>query len=110
MSAYVEFDTTAEFTPDVVVAASVEHDVSAVLIGHDALPPAFFDLSTRTAGELTHRLVMYGVQLACVVPGLPAQSERFREFAREANRGDQFRFFESRSAAVAWLATGPQNH
>ena len=46
---------------------------------------------------------MYGVRLACVVPDLSAHFERFREFAREANRGDQFRFFASRGSAVAWL-------
>ena len=103
MSAFAEFEPLDEFTPSAVVAACFEQGEQAVLIDRDALPTAFFDLRTGVAGELTQRLTLYGVRLACVVPDLPAQSERFQEFAREANRGRSFRFFASQADAVAWL-------
>lgn len=105
MSTFIEFDPTWEFSPNAVVAASVEHSAEGILVGRDALPPAFFDLSTRIAGDLTQRLGLYGVRLACVVPDLAEHSERFREFAREANQGDQVRFFESRASAGEWLGS-----
>ncbi len=103
MSPFAEFTDADAFTPYAVLAACVEQGEQALLIDRSALPPAFFDLRTRLAGELTQRLAQYGVRLACVVPDLEAQPERFREFAREANRGQAFRFFETRDAAVRWL-------
>ena len=52
------------------------------------------------------KLVDYRVRMAAVVPDLAGCPERFREFAREANRGRQFRFFATREAALAWLHAG----
>ncbi len=103
MRAFIEFEPHGAFTPAAVAAACVEQGEQAILIDRDALPPAFFDLSTGVAGELAQRLTLYGVRLACVVPDLSAHSERFQEFAREANQGRQFRFFDSREDATAWL-------
>lgn len=103
MHTFTELQPSGEITPSAVVAACYEQDTYAVLINHLVLPPEFFDLSTGMAGELTNRLTLYSIRLACVVPDLSVQSERFQEFAREANQGTQFRFFGSRDEAVAWL-------
>lgn len=103
MSTFAEFALLDEFSPSAIVATCFEQDAQALLIDRDALPAGFFDLRTGIAGELAQRLTLYGIRLACVVPDLTAHSERFQEFAREANRGRQFRFFGSRRDAVAWL-------
>jgi len=103
MSPFAEFDASDAFSPHAVAAAGLFQDGRALLIDRAALPDAFFDLRTGLAGELTQRLSLYGIRLACVVPDLAAQPERFREFAREANRGDVIRFFEMRDAAERWL-------
>jgi len=89
--------------PGAAVIRCVEHGAGAILFDHGALPSAFFDLSTGVAGELAQKLANYGVRMAAVVPDLSVHSARFQDFAREANRGQQLRFFATRGEAVAWL-------
>ena len=105
MSDFAEYKPDGDFAPMDVVAACFEKGTQALLIDRPALPPEFFDLRTGVTGELVQKLTQYGIRLACVVPDLGAQPERFQEFAREANRGSRARFFESRNGAVAWLET-----
>ena len=90
------------------VLSGVEQGARALLFDAGALRTAFFDLSTGVAGELSQKLVNYGLRMAAVVPDLSAHSERFQDFAREANRGRQFRFFPTRAEAVAWLEAGAE--
>jgi hypothetical protein len=85
------------------VIRCIEHGARALLLDRDALPAAFFDLSTGVAGELVQKLTNYHIRMAGVVPDLSVHSPRFREFAREANAGQQFRFFATRGAAIEWL-------
>lgn len=103
MPAY--FEPAGPIDPLAAVVACIEHDAPALLLDAGALPAAFFDLRTGVAGELVQKLVNYGIRLAAVVPDLDAQPPRFREFAREANGGRQFRFFATRSDAIDWLAS-----
>ncbi|MBN1424043.1 DUF4180 domain-containing protein [Candidatus Fermentibacteria bacterium] len=106
MSTFIEFEPQDNFDPSSIVAQCIEQDTRSILLDQDALPPAFFDLSTGIAGELMQRLTTYGIQMASVVPNVSAHSQRFQEFAREANRGHQFRFFPKREAAIQWLEPG----
>ena len=98
-----------EVGPDAVRDASelvgrvLGSGTGALLLAVGALPPAFFELRTGFAGELVQKLVNYQIRTAAVVPDLGAYSERFREFAREANAGRQLRFFATRAEAVDWL-------
>jgi PadR family transcriptional regulator, regulatory protein AphA len=101
--AFFEADGAPLGDPAAAVVRCIEHGSRALLFDAEALPDAFFDLSTGVAGELVQKLVNYHVRMAAVVPDLAARSARFREFAREANAGRQFRFFETREDAVAWL-------
>ena len=105
MSSYAEYKLDGDFVPMDVVATCFEQSTQALLIDRPALPPEFFDLRTGITGELVQKLTQYGIRLACVVPDLHAQPERFQEFAREANRGRRARFFESKGDAVGWLDT-----
>jgi hypothetical protein len=70
--------------------------------GH--LPAAFFDLSSRQAGELLQRPRTYGIRLAVLVPpeGV-ATSRRFGEMVAEERRGREFAVFNERPAAEMWL-------
>jgi hypothetical protein len=104
--AFFEEDGAHPFEPAAVVTRCIEHGASALLLDGEALPAAFFDLSTGVAGELVQKLVNYGIRMAAVVPDLASRSLRFREFAGEANRGTQFRFFATREEAVRWLSGG----
>lgn len=77
---------------------------------HDALlypanlPPAFFDLSSRIAGEYLQKWRNYRIRVALVAPpGSVTFSSRFGEMAAEEATGSAFRMFDTRDAAVAWL-------
>lgn len=103
MSSYTEYRPDGDFAPMDAVAACFERGAQALLMDRPSLPPAFFDLRTGVAGELVQKLTQYGIRLACVVPDLEDQPERFQEFARESNRGLRVRFFASRAEAAAWF-------
>ncbi|MBB4635376.1 DUF4180 domain-containing protein [Longimicrobium terrae] len=92
------------FDPRAVITACIESGSHALLMDHDALPPAFFDLSTGAAGALVQGLTQYEIRMAGVVPDASIHSRPFQDFAREANRGRWFRFFPDREQAVAWLS------
>lgn len=76
----------------------------AALLYAANLPPAFFDVSTGQAGEILQKLRTYGIRLAVVAqPGIPLSS-RFGEMVADERRGAHFGMFETRQAAVEWLA------
>jgi hypothetical protein len=107
MSTYYEFELPANgaFEPRVAVADCIENGADALLFDQGTLPPAFFDLSSGIAGDLLHRLSVYRMRLAAVVPDPSVHSPRFQEFMREANKGRAYRFFPHRDDAIQWLAT-----
>jgi len=88
-----------------LVEASYERQVRAFLLDHSVLPPEFFDLRTRFAGEFVQKVVNYGLRVAAVFPPDPGHGERFREFVGELRGGHAFRTFETRADAEAWLAS-----
>jgi hypothetical protein len=100
---YIELGEGGALDPRAVVESCIESDARSVLADESALPPAFFDLGTGLAGELLHKLSTYRLRLAGIVPDASVHPTRFQEFLREANRGDQFRFFTTRDEAIQWL-------
>ncbi|GAB4144177.1 MAG: hypothetical protein Fur0021_00540 [Candidatus Promineifilaceae bacterium] len=105
MSTYFEPTPTDPFDPTKVVRSCIESGAHALLLDKAALPPHFFDLSSGMAGELLHKLSVYRMRMAAVVSDPSAHSANFQAFVREANKGNQFRFFSTRQEAVAWLET-----
>lgn len=89
------------FDPREIVTRCIESGADGLLL--EGPPPAFFDLSSGVAGDLVHRLSLYGIRMAAVVPDVAAHSGPFQDFAREANRGAQFRFATTREEAIRWL-------
>ncbi len=98
-------DDSSRLRPQDLVGACMEHDSRRLLLDHGSLPADFFDLSSGVAGELVQKLTNYGIRMAAVVPDLGVHSTSFRDFAREANQGAPFRFFQARGEAVEWLTT-----
>jgi hypothetical protein len=101
---FFEPDPASAFSPQAIIAGCFENGARAVLLDQDCLPPDFFDLSTGVAGDLLHRLSVYQLRLAAVVPEPQRHSATFQAFVCEANRGAQFRFYATRTEALAWLA------
>lgn len=88
------------------VEASYEHQTRAFLLDGGLLPPEFFDLRTRFAGEFVQKLVNYRLRVAAVFPPDADRGERFREFVDELRSGPTFRTFDQRAEAEAWLRGG----
>lgn len=86
-----------------IVSASYESNSNKVLLRAEQLPPEFFELQTRFAGEFIQKLVNYRLYVAAVFEEYRAYSERFREYIGEARRGQQFRSFSLEEEAVLWL-------
>jgi len=103
MADYFEPDPVGALDPTGILTGCIESGARAVLLDQAGLPPEFFDLSSRVAGDLLHKLSTYQVRLAAVVPDPGVHSGPFQDFAREANRGREFRFFPTRAEAIDWL-------
>jgi hypothetical protein len=105
MVAFFEAPADGRLDPTALVGGCLDRRSGALLLDRPALPDAFFDLSSGLAGELVQKLTNYRIRMAAVVPDLDGQPLRFREFAREANAGRQFRFCATRAEALDWLAS-----
>ncbi|MET4578679.1 DUF4180 domain-containing protein [Ottowia thiooxydans] len=86
-----------------IVSSSYENDSSKILLRGKQLPPEFFDLQTRFAGEFIQKLVNYRFRIAGVFGEHEILNERFREYVAEARTGRQFRSFSTESEAIFWL-------
>ena len=98
-----EVSNSGKFDPVDTVTECIERGASNLLVDDGGFPADFFDLSTGVAGELVHRLTLYRIRLAGVIPDLSIHGVRFREFVAEANTGQAFHFFPTREEAVRWL-------
>ena len=84
-----------------VLSHSLSHN-GLVLLEHE-LAPAFFDLSTRIAGEMFQKIVNYHSHLAIVVAEPARYGERFSELVYEHRDHPFVRFFNNQPAAELWL-------
>jgi len=80
-------------------------DVGAnlLLVSDGALHRDFFDLSTGLAGVISLKHSTYRVKTAIVIDMESIQSQRFREWAGECNRGREIRFCANLQDAEEWL-------
>ncbi|QSB04905.1 DUF4180 domain-containing protein [Natronoglycomyces albus] len=83
--------------------------VDVIAIPVSRLHQDFFDLSTRTAGEIMLKGANYGVALAVLGDIEPWRhgSAAFDDFVRESNRGTNMWFQTNREEFEARLATRP---
>lgn len=90
---------------NLLIEACFFYRARAALLYAPNLPAQFFDLSSRQAGEILQKLRNYQLRLAVVrPPGSVALSRRFEELMIEERREPYFGLFESRDAALAWIA------
>lgn len=106
MSSIFEYVRRADkqFSTETIIAECIENGHDALLLDGTTLPDVFFDLSTGVTGTLVHRLSMYGIRMAVVVPDVSVYSKSFQDFVREANNGKQFHFSATKKEAVDWLS------
>src|SRR5690348_9012009 len=72
-----------------LIAAAREHRAALVAIPVERLAGTFFDLKTRTAGEILQKFVTYGVRVAIIgdISGHLSVSASLRDFVSECNGG-----------------------
>ena len=102
------WDTPLRSSGDVaeLVGRCVEGGARAVLLDAKGVSAELLDLRSGVAGELLQKLQNYRLRLAGVIAAEQRLAGRFRELVLEANRGAEFRFFETRTEAEAWLGGG----
>ena len=68
---------------------AIEHQANWLAIPAARLDPAFFQLRTGIAGEITQKFVLYGYKLAIVgdISQFTQESKALRDFILECNRG-----------------------
>ncbi|MBT8145556.1 MAG: DUF4180 domain-containing protein [Gammaproteobacteria bacterium] len=76
---------------------------SGIVLNERDLAPAFFDLSTRIAGELFQKIINYHSLLAIVVVDPARYGERFSELVHEHQDHSHIRFFKNQTDAELWL-------
>lgn len=86
-----------------VLEACFEHDSRSLLLYSENLTARFFDLSSGEAGTILQKLRNYQVRLAVVRAPELRLSQRFTELMADESQGQDFRLFDDRAAAEAWL-------
>jgi hypothetical protein len=96
--------STSDDTSD-LIGNAWSQGVSTIAIPVARLDPAFFDLSTRKAGDITQKLVNYRLRLVIVgdVSAFEAASGAFRDYVWESNRGDHVWFVPDEAALTERL-------
>lgn len=88
---------------DLMATVNYTEGASKIVLQQGQLTEAFFDLSTRIAGDILQKFVNYGVKLAIVGNFTDVSSKSLRDFIYESNHGKQLFFVESVEAAVQAL-------
>jgi len=103
MPSFHEPSTAVPFDAHAICASCIENAADGLLLDEARLPASFFDLSSGQLGALLHELTKYRRRLAVIVPDVGRYSTSFRDWATEANRGNQFHVAQTRDEAVRWL-------
>lgn len=89
-----------------VLEACFDHASKRLLLYPENLTAQFFDLSSGEAGTILQKLRTYDIRLAVVRTPTLQLSRRFAELMADENQGQDFRLFDDRPAAEAWLCGG----
>jgi hypothetical protein len=96
--------STRDETSDLIGNAWVEN-ASVIAVPIERLDPGFLDLSSGFAGELTQKVVNYGLKLAIIgdMSAAVAAGGPLADYIWETNRGDHIWFFDDESALIERL-------
>ncbi|WP_173924474.1 DUF4180 domain-containing protein [Agromyces sp. Marseille-P2726] len=99
---------TSDDTSDLIGSAWANR-AELIAIPAARLDPAFFDLSSGVAGEMTQKFVNYRLRVAIVgdISAYVAESDALRDYVWESNRGTQVWFVSDEAALHDKLAGRP---
>jgi hypothetical protein len=89
-----------------LIGDALSEGAGTVVIPIERLGESFFDLRSGLAGLIVNKFVVYRIRLVLVgdIASYEATSKAFRDFVREANRGDQLSFVPTVDAAIKLLS------
>jgi len=87
-----------------LVEACGNASVNRLILYPKNLPEGFFDLSTKIAGEVLHKLRVYRVRLGVVRTAGLVLSSRFGEMLSDERRYGYFGLFDTLDEAMDWLS------
>jgi PadR family transcriptional regulator AphA len=88
-----------------LLVSGSEHETNRFILKETNFDPAFYDLKTGLAGEITQKFANYRVKAAIIGKFEKVSGKRFREFMLEANKGNQVYFTDDEEDALIWLTS-----
>lgn len=89
-----------------LMSLCAENGTDLLMVHAPAVSESFFRLATGVAGGILQKLINYHIKTVFLLPESMTLPVRFREMMLEANKGDQYRFYHTRSEAEQWLLPG----
>jgi hypothetical protein len=86
-----------------LITLCVENDTNLLLLHHNAFDEGFFRHKTGMAGRMLQKFSNYYVKAAVVMSSDPADRIGSKGLAVEIGTNSNFRCFETRESAEAWL-------
>ena len=99
--------TDVQSALDLIAAVAWETGSRHVVLDRSAITEAFFDLSTRLAGDVLQKFTNYGVRVAIVGDFSNYSSKSLQDFIRESNKGQHVFFAADEARAVGGLSMIP---
>lgn len=87
-----------------LIALCFEYGVNIMIINDKVLSDDFFNLKTGIAGAVVQKFINYSIKSGIVISDEQTFNERFKEFALETNKGNNFRIFYNSSDAEKWIS------
>ncbi|MDF2656254.1 MAG: hypothetical protein K0R19_2728 [Bacillota bacterium] len=89
---------------DFIATVSYETGCAAVILNKEAVSEEFFDLSTKIAGEILQKFVLYRMKLAVVGDFSVYSSKSLKDFIYECNKGNDLFFVADEAMAEEKLS------
>ena len=90
------------------ISLCMGNGTDSLLIHAPAVSENFFRLSTGAAGGILQKMINYHIKTAFVLSNDMTLPERFQEMMFEANKGEQYRFYDTKREAEQWLLPGEE--
>ena len=89
---------------DFMMSVNYETGSHSIILNKDAVTPDFFVLSTRIAGEILQKFIIYQFKFAIVGDFSGYTSKPLKDFIYESNKGRDIFFVSSEEDAIEKLS------
>ncbi|GGH21273.1 DUF4180 domain-containing protein [Paenibacillus segetis] len=90
---------------DLIATVNYEAGCDRIILEKAAVHEDFFNLTTRLAGEILQKFIIYHVKIAIVGDFSEYSSKNFKDFIYESNKGKDIFFLSNEQQALDKLST-----